>query len=111
MPREQHAEMLYKKSGNRYYPIKEFTGFPHDGLWFVQKSRNSLVFGVDQIHLFSSKESHNLVHELESFRKPLVDGLIEELNKWQQGSLESPNDIVTTMIRKVLESELKKSLS
>ena len=105
-----NAEMLYRKSGNRYYPVKEFTGFPADGLWFVQGSRNSLAIGVDKIHLFSSKESQNLIHQLESIRKPLVTGLMEELNKWQQGKLLSPNDIVTGMIQKVLEEELKKSL-
>lgn len=116
MAREYSREMLYRKIGTRYYAVKEFTGFPADGLWFVQGSSkigttSKHVFGVDQIHLFSDKDSQNLIHQLETYRKALMAGLVEELEKWEKGSLLSPNEIVTAMIRRVVEYEFKKSLA
>lgn len=45
------SEQLYRKKGNRYIPVKEFEGFPAEGVWLVHSSKHcnsrSLIAPLD----------------------------------------------------------------
>lgn len=67
--------MLYMKKGRRYVPVKEFTGFPSEGIWWVQrkpgKSENRWIAKLSELPVVST------IAKLESFRDDVIKAMNE----------------------------------
>lgn len=96
------SEQLYKKKGNRYYPIgysDGFSGFPSDGIWLVQqkdscKSSECIIKYED---LDTAKPAINLILEY----KDKISKFLQENTQFCKIYDVSLNDFVLKMLKEI----------
>jgi hypothetical protein len=91
----QNNRMLYRKVGRRYEPVGEdFTGFPADGVWYVQNDTRRMT----HIMKIGDLPDPRPLVELEQYRDAACTALTQAAQKRQSLSF---NDLVTIIFQAV----------
>lgn len=90
------AQELYRKVGKRYVPVgEEFTGFPADGVWYVQNGMRSMTHLMKIGDLLDPRP----LAELERYRPDACKALAQAMAKENRGI--SVDEIVSIIFKAV----------
>jgi hypothetical protein len=88
------SDLLYKKKKNRYVPVgHEFSGWPADGVWLVEK-------GGLKAHLFMELPTEHIVNircALEKYKEELTDSIIKGFVTGSKSSMDMAQDVLNDL--------------
>ena len=91
----EEPRTFYEKRGRKYYPIgQEFTGFPANGVWYVEDGRQNLFMKVGDL------PDPMPLAALEPYREQVAKALCEHFQA-NPGPI-SANDIVDATFRSLV---------
>jgi len=102
---------LYIKRGKRYQPIKEFEGFPAEGIWLVKKVANQkiercLIYLGEPLEKIPKK--YSLI--LEQFRDEIRREYVNRREREYIFTYESEIDLAFDVIAEFIEKDIKKEV-
>ena len=89
------ADELFEKRGRRYYPVgHRFTGFPVNGVWYVEDGRHNRIMKVGDL------PDPMPLAAMEPYRMAAASAVHEVLRRQSR----SPNDVVDAVFMAIAKA-------